>query len=302
MTTAGERFLKRVLNEGEATPQQQPIKYDSIHKTMLSKLNAPLYASDVLDLFVLSGIAGRFINTPDMIVKLKETGDLLRQSATIRKAFFNFVDILKSVKLKDAPQEEAKKRGGIVQQLLEAVLVKFGLPEDLVAAAGGKSIVISSLNKTITAIEDVDGAESALRILALRLGITVSTLAESVEQLNEFVADKPSFKVNDEFMDAIHELVLMLGVPEAAIKSGYKSMFVRNVRNLKRDETQKPKLKMLMQRVHTVLSDNETSQETKDAEEETAAEAPAQAQQPVMAAQPAQAQAPKSAYAANFKK
>ena len=85
---------------------------------------------------------------------------------------------LKAATVTEASQQ---KRGGIIQKLLETVMVGLGLPENLVTSSG-PSAVSTGIYRTAELIEADATLERILRNLAARMGIKASDVAEPVHE------------------------------------------------------------------------------------------------------------------------
>ena len=118
-------------------------------------------------------------------------------------------------KLTEAEQlDEAKaKRGSFIQKLLESVLVALGVPENLITTTGPAAIG-TGIYQTAEMIEQDSTLERALRLLATRLDIRGTDAAEPIDESLDEAVDVG----NDEFIQAVVNLVSALGVPDDVIE------------------------------------------------------------------------------------
>jgi hypothetical protein len=116
---------------------------------------------------------------------------MLRQQLSVRRAFMDFTKAYATVTghaiEKDASKEvtpdelamkeglnEAKlKAGNYLQKQLETILVKLGLPEDLVSTTGPQQVK-TALYRASKVIEDNSDLKLKMRMLAVRMGLKPS--------------------------------------------------------------------------------------------------------------------------------
>lgn len=114
----------------------------------------------------------------EAILKAKEAVKVARKSGDA-KALERAQAKLK--KLTEGTVMEVNKRGSYIQKLFETVLVKLGLPEELIVTTG-PSAVGTGIFRTAEMIEQDADLERALRQLATRLGIRSSDMASDITE------------------------------------------------------------------------------------------------------------------------
>ncbi len=187
--TIGDKFLKRVLAEGalheadkedrDGVPDGEAIPMDTQHRVLANKLKWRL-PKQVVQLFAMVGIPGVRLNSADAETSIAEAAEMLREQLSVRRAFLDFFkayaaakgyDIKAAAPVQEGKLDEAKlKRGNALQKQLETVLVKLGLPEDLVSTTG-PGIVGTALYRASKDIEDNADLKAKLRMLAIRMGL-----------------------------------------------------------------------------------------------------------------------------------
>jgi hypothetical protein len=202
----GNKFLQRVLSEGHleeagkapAKPAEDRdgvidgfnIPLDGQQRMLVSKLKFKL-EKQVIVLFSLLGIPGLKLNTEGITTGVQEAAEMLRQQLSVRRAFMDFLKVYATATghaiEKDAPKEvtpdelamkeglnEAKlKAGNYLQKQLETILVKLGLPEDLVSTTGPQQVK-TALYRASKVIEDNSDLKLKMRMLAVRMGLKPS--------------------------------------------------------------------------------------------------------------------------------
>jgi hypothetical protein len=127
---------------------------------------------------------------------------------------------------------EAKmKRGNVTQKLLETVLVKLGLPEDLVLSTG-PAVVATALFKASKVIEDNADLKIKLRLLATRMGIRPSDMmgveGEEIKESEDELRLGSNLQAN-----TVEELVKALGLDKVfnirdmqSVRGSFNSMSI----------------------------------------------------------------------------
>lgn len=210
-------LLQSLINEATETGLDEDsvkdglnIPLDGQQKALLSKMKKQL-EKKIVYFFVMTGIPGRYLNTAEVEDGIKGAADVLRKQVTIRRHFERLYSGLGAAKgfaiQPAATVEEAKtKRGGIIQKMLEAVMVELGFPESLILTTGPATIG-QFLLKTAKIIEQDTDLEQTLRQLALRMGIkTGDLLGESIDA------------GSDEFIQAVVSLIADLGIPDSILQ------------------------------------------------------------------------------------
>lgn len=193
--------------EGSEGAENVSVRLDTPWKGIYSVLRRP-YEKKIIELFSLLGVPGRYVqNAEGFVEAVRAAGDIIRRPGRKQNAFNDFFGAVQSLAL-----TESKKRGGHTQKLLETVMITLGFPVELVTVEGG-SPVASVLAKTAGAIESDSNAEFCLISLAKAFGITTQQVEESVR------ADEEVDVGNDEFAQAVMNLVLALGIPESVLAS-----------------------------------------------------------------------------------
>lgn len=238
-TTEGNQmsqFLKQLLNEAatevednDAVKDGLSIPLDGQQKALMSKMKRQL-EKKIVNLFVISGIPGRYLNSSEVDDGIKDAADMLRKQVTIRRHFDRLYlglghakgfGIAAPVKVEEA----AKRRGSLVQKMLEAILVKLGLPENLVLTSG-PAAVGSFLLKTAKIIEQDTELEQTLRQMAIRMGIKTGELFSTVD-LDESIEVGP-----DEFSNAVVQLIADLGIPDVVLQQK-RAIVIKSIREKK---------------------------------------------------------------------
>lgn len=210
-------LLQSLINEATETGLDEDsvkdglnIPLDGQQKALLSKMKKQL-EKKIVYFFVMTGIPGRYLNTAEVEDGIKGAADVLRKQVTIRRHFERLYSGLGAAKgfaiQPAATVEEAKtKRGGIIQKMLEAIMVELGFPESLILTTGPATIG-QFLLKTAKIIEQDTDLEQTLRQLALRMGIkTGDLLGESIDA------------GSDEFIQAVVSLIADLGIPDSILQ------------------------------------------------------------------------------------
>ena len=238
--TIGTKFLQR-LNEAKAGEDKDSIKdgfnipLDTQQKALASRLKRPI-EKKLVALHAMAGVPGRYLNTKDIEDRIASAADELRGQLTIRRQFDKFYSALATIKghaIAPAAVAEAKgdqKRGGFVQKLMETVLVRLGLPEELITT-GGPGAVGAALLKTAKIIEQDSNLEQILRQLAVKMGIEANDALAEGEKLKEAIDVG-----TDDFASAIVGLIADLGIPDQVLQMR-RAQIVKALREKKMNQT-----------------------------------------------------------------
>ena len=181
----------------------------------------------------------------EAIMKCKNEIKLARSKgdeAALKKA----LDKLK--KLTEGTVMEVNKRGSYIQKLFETVLVKLGLPEELIVTTG-PSAVGTGIFRTAEMIEQDADLERALRQLATRLGIRSSDMASDITE----TLDEDVDVGNDDFAEAVMSLVSALGIPDDVL-ARRRTQLIQALRQKKQSLTNRPQLITMMKRVEDLVA------------------------------------------------
>jgi hypothetical protein len=265
--TIGSSFLARV-NEAKADTDGVRdgfnISLDTQLRGLAARLKLPL-AKQIVALFAMTGIPGRYINNIDGIEDgIMGAADMLRRKSAVRRSFTAFYNALASSK--GLKIQEAKKRGGYLQKMLEGVLVALGLPGEVVVA-GGPGAVNTFLYRISRDIDTNSELEKSLRQLAVRLGVKaedeIEPVAESIigSTFKDRVLGEDVDVSNDEFMMMVAALVQALGIPEKNLQY-QRSTMVRNMRLLKQKLSNRGMIQQRMGQLLALLQKNTKQDQT----------------------------------------
>ena len=253
----GAKFLERVINEAKPADTDgvndgMSIPLDSQQRLLVNRMKRPI-EKQLVAMYALAGIWGRLLAAVDGIEdRIRDAGDMLRKNASARKAFQEFYKAFATAKgygpkamseeLEEALLESKLKRGSALQKKFETILVKLGLPADLVAT-DGPGAVGPALFKG-TKIIDADGnLQSLMTKLAIRLGISG---ADVNAPLDEPITEA---EMHDEFSQLVLTLCAALGIPAKNLDY-QRSTLVTSLRNRKATLSNRG---MLQQRMEGLL-------------------------------------------------
>lgn len=179
----GSQFLDRLV---EAKKIEKPkakagYKFDPATQSMIRQMRdiggENNLADKIAEVAAMSGMPGRFMNTPEGRESIVEAAGQLRSKASIVAAFLSLHSALARFHgvsvVKEGKDEEQDLDGVAFQQLVEEVLVALGLPQDLVSA-GGKAGSKASVKRQIAELQRDSGVKVAYQFLAKKLGIKVN--------------------------------------------------------------------------------------------------------------------------------
>jgi hypothetical protein len=247
----GNKFLTRVLAEGHldeartAKPAEDRdgvvdgfnVQLDSQQRMLVSKLKYKL-EKQVIVLFSMIGIPGMKLNTEGIVSSVQSASETLRTQLSVRRAFTDFVTAYAKAKgayidpKAPEPVSEAKlKRGNYLQKQLETILVKLGLPEDLVSTTG-PAVVGQALYRASKVIEDSADLKLKMRMLAIRMGIKPSDAAAPLSD-EKAMTEAVDPAGADLYADAVMQLVALLGVPDEAFARNAKMTLGKHFRDMR---------------------------------------------------------------------
>lgn len=232
--TIGKRFLTRVLNEEkedkDGLQDGMNVPLDGPQRALFMRVKYKL-PQKIVSLFAMLGIPGIKLNSEDTERGILEAADMLRQEVSVRRAFNDFYEALGEALGKKIVVEAKIKRGNATQKLLETVLVKLGLPEELVLSTG-PAVVGTALFNASKVLEDNADLKMKLRLLATRMGIRPSdvmgTEGEEMKEAQGELRLGANLQAN-----TVEQLVTALGLDKvfnirdmAAVRGSFNSMSI----------------------------------------------------------------------------
>jgi hypothetical protein len=177
--TIGSQFLAR-LNEAKK-PAPKGYKFDPATEAMKRQLRdvggEKNFADKIAEVAAMTGMPGRFMNTPEGRESMIEGAQTLRAKPAAVAAFLalhsalvNFHGVTPVV---EGKKEEDDLDGVSFQQLVEEVLVALGLPASLVSA-GGKAGAKAPVKRQIAKLMQDSNVKIAYQFLAKKLGIKIN--------------------------------------------------------------------------------------------------------------------------------
>jgi hypothetical protein len=207
----GNKFLQRVLSEGRVVEAEDrdrdgvqdgmAIPMDTQQRALANKLKWRL-PKQIVQLFAMVGVPGVKLNAADAETSIADAAEMLRSQLSIRRAFLDFFKAMAAVKgystaapgkMEESIKiDEAKlKRGNFTQKTLETILVKLGMPEDLVSTTG-PGVVGSALYRTSKEIEGNAELKAKMRVLAMRMGVKAADAMAPLEDKEAVVEAMPA--------------------------------------------------------------------------------------------------------------
>jgi hypothetical protein len=177
--TIGSQFLAR-LAEGKE-PAKKGYKFDPATESMKRQLRdiggEKNFADKIAEVAAMSGMQGRFMNTPEGRESVLAGAKGLRTRPAATAAFLSLHSALAAfhgyTPMAEGKDEEADLDGVAFQQLVEEVLVELGIPQSLVSE-GGKAGAKSTVKRMIAKIMQDSTTKVAYQFLAKKLGIKVN--------------------------------------------------------------------------------------------------------------------------------
>lgn len=177
--TIGSQFLAR-LQEGKE-PAKKGYKFDPATEAMKRQLRdiggEKNFADKIAEVAAMSGMPGRFMNTPEGRESMIEGAKALRSKPAAVAAFLSLHSALATfhgvTPMAEGKKEEDDLDGVAFQQLVEEVLVALGLPASLVSA-GGKAGAKAPVKRTIAKLMQDSTVKVAYQFLAKKLGIKIN--------------------------------------------------------------------------------------------------------------------------------
>jgi hypothetical protein len=177
--TIGSQFLAR-LAEGKE-PAKKGYKFDPATESMKRQLRdiggEKNFADKIAEVAAMSGMQGRFMNTPEGRESVLAGAKGLRTRPAATAAFLALHSALAAfhgyTPMAEGKDEEADLDGVAFQQLVEEVLVELGIPQSLVSE-GGKAGAKSTVKRMIAKIMQDSTTKVAYQFLAKKLGIKVN--------------------------------------------------------------------------------------------------------------------------------
>lgn len=259
--TIGSQFLAR-LQEGKE-PAKKGYKFDPATESMKRQLRdiggEKNFADKIAEVAAMSGLAGRFMNTPEGRESVIEGASKLRSRPAATAAFLSLHSALAAfhgyTPMAEGKDEEADLDGVAFQQLVEEVLVELGVPQSLVSE-GGKSGTKAGLKRVIAKIVQDSTTKVAYQFLAKKLGIKVNDkivgakkVGTAPKKLGEAVGADPA---------AVKIFNKIKGTPN--LKAGaVKAMVVKYLDMVGKEEKHVP---MLTAEVITMLQDADLMEAT----------------------------------------
>lgn len=187
--TIGSKFLERVTEAKQPVDRVKDgfdIPMDTVARSMEAYFTRAL-ERQLLAMHVMAGATGKYLKQFDAQSTIEAAADQLRKDASVRRAFLAFYRALATAKgfsvppsgdtVTEAKLNEAKlPRGSFLQRLFELVLVKLGMPEELILTTG-PAMIGTNLYRTAKLIDSDSTLETALRNLARRLGVQATDAA-----------------------------------------------------------------------------------------------------------------------------
>jgi hypothetical protein len=188
--TIGSQFLAR-LQEGKE-PAKKGYKFDPATESMKRQLRdvggEKNVADKIAEVAAMSGMQGRFMNTPEGRESVLGGAKGLRTRPAAMAAFLSLHSALAAfhgyTPMAEGKDEEADLDGVAFQQLVEEVLVELGIPQALVSE-GGKSGAKASVKRTIAKIMQDSTTKVAYQFLAKKLGIKINDKVVGTKKLGK---------------------------------------------------------------------------------------------------------------------
>ena len=254
--TIGSRFLDRILEaeDNDGIKDGLNIPLDSQQRMLVSRLKRPL-EKRIIGLFSMAGILGRLMVALDTEEGVRAGGELLRKNRSAKSAFDAFYTALANAKgfgaqeVSENINESKLKRGSALQKKFETILVKLGLPGELVSSTG-PGVVAPFLFKTAKMIEADSALHTAMNKLAVRLGISAADAqAPAVEDEKVEKVEEAVDVGTDDFAEKVVALAVALGIPEKNLQFQRPNL-VKGLRFKKQSLTNRG---MIMQRMDALL-------------------------------------------------
>ena len=178
--TIGSQFLAR-LNEAKKPEAAKGYKFDPATEAMKRQLRdiggEKNFADKIAEVAAMSGMPGRFMNTPEGRESMIAGAQALRSKPAAVAAFLALHSALGTfhgvTPMAEGKKEEDDLDGVAFQQLVEEVLVALGLPASLVSA-GGKAGSKAPVKRTIAKLMQDSNVKIAYQFLAKKLGIKIN--------------------------------------------------------------------------------------------------------------------------------
>jgi hypothetical protein len=223
----GSKFLQRVTEAKQPTDRTKDgfdIPLDTVARAMESTFVRPL-ERQLLGALVMAGATGKYLRQFDGSTTIEGAADELRRDATMRRAFLRFFKALATAKGYGVPAEEVAEgklneaklmRGSVLQKILEMVLVRLGMPEELVLTTG-PAVIGTSLYRTAKLIDSDSTLETALRNLARVMGVKTSDVAGDMEEspIKEAVGNELDIRAKTQFATNVETILNGFGITKS---------------------------------------------------------------------------------------
>ena len=243
--TIGSKFLDRVLFEGKDKPKGS--KFDAATETLKKALRQiggeKDFADKIVEVANLSGVPGRFMNTPEAKESIVNAATALRGRAAAVAAFLALHSALVGTvtEAAAAPAADEKDLEGVgFQQLVEEVLVALGIPVALVGkdASGQVKSKVRSAAREMMANAAV---KEAYKFFAKKLGIKINDGTVGVKKPGAKVVKEEEDVAVDNVKDLNAAAMTIAGAmginfqDEAVIRVINANTLARQIRTTARD-------------------------------------------------------------------
>lgn len=237
----GTQFLAR-LNEAKKPEAKKGYKFDPATEAMKRQLRdiggEKNFADKIAEVAAMSGMPGRFMNTPEGRESVLEGAAALRAKPAAVAAFLTLHSALSSfhgvTPMVEGKKEEMDLDGASFQQLVEEVLIALGLPESLVSA-GGKAGSKAPVKRTIAMLMQDSTVKAAYMFLAKKLGVKINDGMVGAKKPGKMMeADEMAAPASEEhgaaaFLTAAKGFAMALGIPAKALEMSMTVMAMKKL-------------------------------------------------------------------------
>lgn len=224
--TIGANFLSRVLEAKDAPVDRDSVKdgkaipMDKQYSALAAQLPRAI-DKKLVAFYAMTGIPGRFVNVDGVKETIQAAGDMLRKERAVLTAFNKFYNLLADVKgfALEAAERPVPKRGAAIQKMFETILIRLGLPEEVVSTEG-PGPAAPALLRVAKLIASNDELKRAMIMLAQRMGIRTDDVNQPVmagQERHGKVISENDGNLNvgaDPYLNMVQELFKALGLPE----------------------------------------------------------------------------------------